>query len=228
MGIMDRLFGEESEREPRQEGAARNPAGNQPAGRLSDDQAVARYRYLLQTAPPEAIEQAHEEAFAQLTPQQRQMVLEQLRGTVPEYERTPGAPPRDDPRSLARMATRAELREPGTMERIFGGRGGIGVGGGVGLGGMMAGSFLGSLAGMVVGSMIVQPFLGDAFGARDSLAASESLQGADAAPGGDTTADADGDYVGDDVDATGYADAGDMGSEFDADFGGDFGDLGEI
>ena len=37
----------------------------------TDEQALARYRYMLATAPPEEIERAHEEAFASLTPEQR-------------------------------------------------------------------------------------------------------------------------------------------------------------
>ena len=41
----------------------------------TDEQAIARYRYRLKTAPPETIEQAHAEAFAQLTPEQRQQLL---------------------------------------------------------------------------------------------------------------------------------------------------------
>ena len=219
MGIIDRLFGGEDEREPRGQGAAQKPGGNQPAGQLTDEQAIARYRYLLQTAPPEAIEQAHEEAFAQLTPQQRRMVLEQLGRAVPEYERVADAPLKDDPRSLARMATRAELRQPGTMERLFGG-----MGGGIGVGGLMASSFLGSLAGMVVGSMIVQPFLSDAFGAGDALAAGESGQGADAAGGGEDVAADLGSEPGAGGDLEGDP-GGDFGRDFDALFG-DFG--GEI
>ena len=35
---------------------------------MSDEQALQRYRYMVQTAPPEMVEQAHEEAFAKLTP----------------------------------------------------------------------------------------------------------------------------------------------------------------
>ena len=79
---------------------------------LPDEQAVARYRYLLRTAPPEQIEQAHAEAFAQLTPDQRQQVLAQLAAAVPAGER----PRTDDPETLARAATRAETapaRHPG-------------------------------------------------------------------------------------------------------------------
>ena len=86
---------------------------------LPDEQAVARYRYLLRTAPPEQIEQAHAEAFAQLTPDQRQQVLAQLAAAVPAGER----PRTDDPETLARAATRAEMRQPGTLERALGGYG---------------------------------------------------------------------------------------------------------
>ena len=92
------------------------PGGNIPPDQLTDEQAVERYRYLLRTAPPEAVEQAHAEAFAQLTPEQRRLVLEQLSADVPANERTD----RDDPQSLARLATRAEMRRPGTLERTFG------------------------------------------------------------------------------------------------------------
>jgi hypothetical protein len=100
MSFIDRLFGRRPE--PRND-AARRPASGLPAdfaggsGPLTDEQAVERYRYLLRTAPPDAIEQAHAEAFAQLTPEQRRLVLEGLSETVPAQERTG----RDDPRSLA-------------------------------------------------------------------------------------------------------------------------------
>ena len=56
----------------------------------------------------------------------------------------------DDPRSLARMATRAEMRQPGTMERALGG----GRGGGMGMGGMIAGGLLASVAGAFIGTAI--------------------------------------------------------------------------
>lgn len=147
MSIIDRLTGRGDE--PNQ-----NTSGSQPSGQLTDEQAVARYRYMLQTAPPETIEQAHEEAFAKLTPEQRRIVLDQLSATLPQQERTAGAQA-DDPQTLARMATRAEIRQPGTIERTFGSGA---VAGGMGMGGLMAGSFLSSIAGAFVGSMIAQQF----------------------------------------------------------------------
>ena len=82
---------------------------------MTDEQALERYRYMLATAPPEDIERAHEEAFARLTPEQRRQALQALAGHVPESELRD-----DDPASLARAATRAEIRQPGTIERAWG------------------------------------------------------------------------------------------------------------
>lgn len=186
MGILDNLFGRNEEPGPRPV----QPAAG--AAQSGDEQALDRYRYMLKTAPPDTIEQAHAEAFAKLTPQQRTMLLQQLSAELPEAERAAGAG-KDDPQSLARLATRAEVRQPGTMERTFGGMGGRGMG----MGGMMAGSFLSTIAGVVVGSAIAQSFLGN--------------------PGLGDIAQGD-DSSGDMADDT-SADAGDAG-DFD---GGDFG-----
>jgi hypothetical protein len=187
MGILDRLFGRRS-RPSYEQGSPGSGSGtpawgtppqsyppepgatSDPARR--DEEAIRRYRYLLRTAPPEAIEQAHAEAFAQLTPDQRQQVLGQLANNVPEYERVRD----DDPRTLARMATRAEMRQPGFLERVFGGYGpgygggygpgygrgygggmlGGGMGMGMGMGGMLAGGLLASIAGSFIGTAIAE------------------------------------------------------------------------
>jgi len=111
MGILDWILG--SDKAPKQEQAIQEQ--EQEQGQPADDQAIARYRYLLKTAPPETIEQAHAEAFARLTPEQRRMALQQLSASVPEAERAAMAPGGADPQALARMATRAEVRQPGTM-----------------------------------------------------------------------------------------------------------------
>ena len=147
MGLFDRFMGNEAPRGQTYDAQAKDISG--------DEQALARYRYMLKTAPPETIEQAHAEAFARLTPDQRRKVLEELRATLPEGERAAAASASDAPGSLARMATRAEVRQPGTMERMLGG-----PTGGPGFGSMLAGSLLGSVAGTVLGTMIAQNFLG--------------------------------------------------------------------
>jgi hypothetical protein len=183
MGLFDRNWG-----------ATRPARGSEAADLPTDDErALARYRYLLNTAPPEAIEQAHAEAFAQLTPEQRRLVLTRLAENVPAAERAQLEQAGATPQSLARVATRTEMRQPGALERIFGGRG---AGAGVGFGGMLAGSLLGSIAGTVLGSAIAHEFFAN-----------------DAHAGGDSALQ--------EQDGSGFADAehdpgnGDVGGDFD-------------
>jgi len=147
MGILDRIFGQQQ---------PPPPGDAQPAPQeLSDEQALQRYRYLVRTAPPEAIEEAHREAFARLTPEQRAQLLRELNAAAPANERI-SDPSRNDPQTLARMATRAELRQPGFLEQRLGGT----ALGSPGLGGMFASSLLGSVVGSVIGSAIAHQFLG--------------------------------------------------------------------
>jgi hypothetical protein len=135
-----------------------------------DEAAIERYRYMLRTAPPETVEQAHAEAFAKLTPEQRQKVLADLSSEVPESERATST----DPQAMARMATRAEMRQPGTMERTLGGgAGGRGMGGGMGMGGMIAGTLLASVAGAFIGSAIADAFFADDTGFEEEAQAAE-------------------------------------------------------
>ncbi|MBO1740111.1 hypothetical protein JNB50_15440 [Leifsonia sp. TF02-11] len=151
------------------------PPAPPSAQRTEDEIAVERYRYLLRTAPPETIEQVHEEAFAKLTPEQRRLVFQELSANAPAGEQ-PGA---DDARSLAQAATRSELRQPGTLERTLGAR----PGGGMGFGGMFASSLLGSVAGYVIASTLVSAFL-PAPGAEQAATDGGSP---DAASGADTS-----------------------------------------
>ena len=149
---------------------------------MDDQQALARYRYMLRTAPPDDIERAHEEAFEQLSPDQRRMVLRGLADQVP-----PSEVGGDDPKSLARMATRAEMRQPGTMERAFGGAGVPGLGS----------MFLSTLAGAFVGSAIATAFFdndpsageggpdGDTADANAGSDAGDDFGGGDDVGGGD-------------------------------------------
>lgn len=232
MGFLDRLFG-------RKEAPVTGPTRRldqfqepQAQSREQDDdaRAVDRYRYMLRTAPPETIEQAHAEAFGQLTPEQRQMVLQQLGQNLPANER----PRQDDPQSLARAATRAEMRQPGTLVQIFqsappmgyGMGGGFGMGG-MGMGGMLGGSFLSTMAGAFVGSAIANQFFDNNpvdnyndFGGDGGVDG-----GADAGAGDANDLSTEADYTDAGADA-GYNDAGagfDEGGFGGGDFGGDFG-----
>jgi hypothetical protein len=172
-------------------------SNSQQPGAETDEQALSRYRYMLATAPPEEIERAHEEAFARLTPEQRRQALQALAEHVP-----PGEIRGDDPASLARAATRAEIRQPGTIERAWGGNAGFGLGS----------WFLTTLAASFIGTAIAQSFF-------DNDQASDNADSGSADAGTDSTTDgsdtADGGFDG------GSADGGDFGG---GDFGGgDFG-----
>lgn len=147
------------------------PQGQAAQPQPVDEQAIARYRYMLKTAPPETIEHAHAEAFAQLTPEQRRLVLQKIAESMPASERALAEQSGANPQALARTATRAEIRQPGAMERIYG------QAGGVSLGGLMAGSLLGSIAGTVIGSMIAREFFAnESHGAADLGSAREPGQ----------------------------------------------------
>ena len=161
MGFLERVFGRPEERSESDRPGDR--------GSSADEQAIERYRYLLRTAPPEAVEEAHAEAFSRLTPEQRAEVLKRFGETLPASEL--GEARSGDPRALARTATRAEVRDPGFLERTLG-RGGMGTGGG--LGGVFGTSLLGSLAGTFLGTAIASHFLhgfegssAEAFSAHD-------------------------------------------------------------
>jgi hypothetical protein len=144
MGFFGRLLGVDDKPEPRED---RPRSGVAPA-LSSEEQALERYRYMVRTAPPDALEQAHAEAFAKLTPEQRQRVLAELVEAAPPAERaTVSATPLADERALARVATRAETRQPGTVERALGS-------GGMGLGASLLSSFAMGFA----GSMVAQAF----------------------------------------------------------------------
>jgi acyl transferase domain-containing protein len=204
MGLLDRLLGREDQSRGR---PAWNTQPRPPQRERTDDEvAIERYRYMLRTAPPEQVEEAHAEAFAKLTPQQRQQVLDELSATVPVSERAQS----DDPRSLARMATRAEMRQPGTMERALGG------GRGMGMGGMIAGGLLASVAGAFIGTAIADAM----FDFNDSGESSQAADGGgDGGDGGGDAGGGGGDYGGDYGSGGGF-DGGDFGGDFG---GGDFG-----
>lgn len=214
MGFLDRLFGGGDDRRPAPQ-VPQAPYGQAPRASqrppMSDDElAIERYRYLLRTAPPESIEAVHAEAFAKLTPEQRQQVYRSLAEQAPAGEQVTS----DDPQVLARAATRQELRQPGSMERAFAG-GPSARPGGPSFGSMVGSSLLGTVAGVVIGSAIAQAFLPDpgAFDAAGAEGAGDAGAGDGAAPG---ASEGGGDW--------GDSGGGDWGGDFGGgDFGGDFG-----
>jgi hypothetical protein len=144
MGFFGRLMGVESDAD-RQPSVARRGA-TLPVD--PEQQALERYRYMLRTAPPETLEQAHAEAFAKLSSEQRRRLLSELADSAPAAERGAiAATSVDDTQALARVATRAEVRQPGILERTMG-AGAMGFGA----------NLLSSFAMGFVGSMVAQSF----------------------------------------------------------------------
>jgi len=163
-----------------------------PAGSTEDRAAIAKYRYMLQTAPPQDMERAHAEAFARLTPQQRALLQQELSDGLPPAERPRSAEPFD----LARAATRAEVSRPGFMPNLLSRSTGtgraVGAGAAGGLAAGMAGGLLAGVAGAFIGTAIAGPLLDGFSGIGEGLAgAGEDLVGA----GGDALA-AGGDVIG--------------------------------
>lgn len=154
------------------------PAPGQPApGRYgqsqsggavdSDKVALAKYDYLLRTSSPDQLEQVHHDAFARLTPAQRQQVRNRLNSELPPHEHL-----RDDSAGeMARAMTRGEVSRPGLIRRVLGGsgsgrgggRGGAFAGGAaVGAGAMALGGLGVAVAGGAVLSAAAGPVLAEA------------------------------------------------------------------
>ena len=218
MGFLDKLLGRTPTPQgqyPGQPGGGGPAYGTAPAssrpGGTEDERAVARYRYLLRTAPPEQLEAIHAEAFARLTPEQRQQLLRELSAVAPSEAGTSA-----EPADLARAATRAEMRSPGTLQNTFS-RGSFG-GAGMGMGGMVAGSMMGTIAGVVVGSAIANSL----FGGYDQSPEAQEAGDTGGADSGDTGGDS-GDSGGETGDSSFASDAGNAGGGDWGSGGGDWG-----
>ncbi|WP_101848712.1 cation-transporting ATPase [Zhihengliuella sp. ISTPL4] len=135
-------------------------AGGGHDAAAADRAAIARYDYLLQTADPHRIEEIHREAFARLTPQQRELVEARMRRELPAGER-PRSSSADD---LARAAGRAEAMEPGRLRGLLSRARGIGAGGAAVAAGGAAVGLLGVVAGGAVVSAVAAPLLEQAAG----------------------------------------------------------------
>ena len=82
-----------------------------PSPDAPEDQTVRQYRYLLRTAPMDALEHAHVEALKVIGPQARQVVL----GTVQAELLTGAHLKPDDVTTLAHLVTAGERRRPGAL-----------------------------------------------------------------------------------------------------------------
>lgn len=158
--------GQQQHGAPQQYGAPQQTGRPQPRGAADPDKvALAKYDYLLRTSSPDQLEQVHHDAFARLTPEQRQQVLTRMNTELPPQERPSDA----SAGGMARAMTRGELSRPGLIRRVLGGSGGRGgragaVAGGaaVGAGAMALGGLAVAVAGGAVVSAAAAPLLAGA------------------------------------------------------------------
>jgi len=169
----DRLTGDDrgQQQQPSQQyGQPRQYGQPQHGGPVDSDKvALAKYDYLLRTSSPDQLEQVHHDAFARLTPAQRQQVRNRLNSELPPHEHL-----RDDSAGgMARAMTRGEVARPGLIRRVLGGsgsgrpgsggRGGAFAGGAaVGAGAMALGGIGVAVAGGAVLSAAAGPVLAEA------------------------------------------------------------------
>lgn len=125
----------------------------------ADRAAIARYDYLLRTADPEQVERIHRDAFARLTPQQREHVAAGMRRELAPGERPHSSSSED----LARAAGRSEAMNPGRMRGLLSRVRGGGAGGAMLAGGAAVG-VLGAVAGGAALSAVAAPLLEQAAG----------------------------------------------------------------
>lgn len=127
MDVMQRIFGggdpdDHQQRYQRyQDGYSRGQYDD-----LDDDDVYDRYQRTAQHAPPEVVQQAHEEAFRRLPPEQRQALVEQFRQVSNDprqpftYNGFRGGQDDYDPRQMAQMFGQARQQQPDLTSQVMG------------------------------------------------------------------------------------------------------------
>jgi len=105
-----------------------------PAQGYSDQEVMNRYQQVAPQLPPDVYQQSAEQAFARMTPQERQEFAEFMRQRaqqqnvqIPDFNQD-GVDDRfqQDPHALAQATTQVHQQQPGFLGQLFGGGGGGG------------------------------------------------------------------------------------------------------
>jgi hypothetical protein len=127
--MMDRLnqfFGQDNQRQQEYQDFSRRY--EQDPGSISDAEAARRYRELAsQLDDDDDLDQAHEEAFSRLSPQERRQLAEQYQRATQDPRRPYQGFQQDydlerasQPRELGRMTRRASREDPDLLEQLVG------------------------------------------------------------------------------------------------------------
>jgi len=131
---------------------------------ISDREAIDRYQQVAPQLGQEQYQQASQEAFARMSPQERAQFLQYMRQQAqqqnlnfPDFNQD-GIDDRvqQDPGALAQMTTRMRQQQPGGLGALLGGGGGGGGGGGMAdlLGNPLAKAALAGVAAIAVKQMM--------------------------------------------------------------------------
>ena len=155
MSFLEQLLGGGQQRQEYQDFVNRYDQG-EPWEGISDQEAMQRYQQVARQLPPDQYEQAAQDAFARMTPQQRRQFAQHLRQRAQQQQvdfpdlNQDGIDDRvqQDPRALAQMTSRMHQQQPGMLEQLLGGGGGGGGGAGDLLGNPLAKAALAGVAAM--------------------------------------------------------------------------------
>ena len=130
MGLLDDLLGGGQQRREYQDFASRYDQGPPWAG-ISDHEAVSRYQQVATRLPPDVYQQSAEDAFARMSPQERQEFARYLQQRsrqqsldFPDFNQDGIDDRYQDPRMLAQVTSRMEQQQPGILGQLLGGGGG--------------------------------------------------------------------------------------------------------
>ena len=140
MSFLEQLFGGGQQRQEYQDFVNRYEQGAPWEG-ISNQEAMSRYQQVARQLPPQEYEQAAQEAFARMTPEQRRQLAQMLQQQARQQQvnfpdlNQDGIDDRlQDAGYLAQATGRLHQQQPGILGQLLGGAlGGGGGGGGQGM-----------------------------------------------------------------------------------------------
>jgi hypothetical protein len=133
MSFLENLFGTGQRQQEYRDFADRYQQGKPWEG-YSDQEAMDRYREVAPHLPSDVYEDSAAEAFARLSPEERQEFARYLRErarqqrvSLPDLDQDGQDDRYQDPRELARVTSRLQQQQPGFLEGLLGGGRGEGI-----------------------------------------------------------------------------------------------------
>jgi hypothetical protein len=131
MNFLEQLLGGQAQRNEYQDLIKRYEQGH-PSEGYTDQEVMDRYGQMASRLPRDVYKESAEEAFARLSPEEREQFFDFMRQRAQQKQVTvpglnDGATSRSaDPGSLAEVTTRAHEQQPGFLRDLLGGGGEIG------------------------------------------------------------------------------------------------------